>query len=215
MFVFVRAVTYSTLFIGLVLVYVPARLLSWSGLVRPVAMEVQQVVGMVIGAAGSAVALWCIFAFASVGKGTPAPFDPPRRLVIRGPYRFVRNPMYIGAGLALAGAALFYESLPLLGYISFFFLNADANRDRAVNAMDFNALASHFGAISQSFAEGDFTSDGIVNTFDFTALATQFNKTLPPPPAAPLNAPAQPTASLFGAVDIASSAVVAEMDTLT
>lgn len=122
MFVLVRAVTYSTLFIGLVLVYLPARLLSWSGLVRPVAMEAQQVVGMMTGAAGSAVALWCIFTFASVGKGTPAPFDPPRRLVIRGPYRFVRNPMYIGAGLALAGAALFYESLPLLGYIGFFFL---------------------------------------------------------------------------------------------
>ena len=122
MFVFVRAVTYSTLFIGLVLVYVPARLLSWSGLVRPVAMGVQQVVGMVIGAAGSAIALWCIFTFAFVGKGTPAPFDPPRRLVIRGPYRFVRNPMYIGAGLALAGAAIFYESWPLLGYVGFFFL---------------------------------------------------------------------------------------------
>jgi len=112
MFVFVRAITYAALFIGLVLVYVPARLLAWSELVRPVAMEVLQVVGMIIGAAGSAVALWCIFTFASVGRGTPAPFDPPRRLVIRGLYRFVRNPMYIGAGLALAGAALFYESLP-------------------------------------------------------------------------------------------------------
>ena len=122
MFVFVRAFTYATLFIGLVLVYVPARLLSWSGIVRPVAIEVQQVVAMVLGAAGSAVALWCIFTFASVGRGTPAPFDPPRRLVIQGPYRFVRNPMYIGAGLALAGAALFYESLPLLGYTGLFFL---------------------------------------------------------------------------------------------
>jgi protein-S-isoprenylcysteine O-methyltransferase Ste14 len=122
MFVFVRAFTYATLFIGLVLVYVPARLLSWSGIVRPAAIQVQQVIGMVIGAAGSAVALWCIFTFASVGRGTPAPFDPPRRLVILGPYRFVRNPMYIGAGLALAGAALFYESLPLLGYVAFFFL---------------------------------------------------------------------------------------------
>jgi len=40
-----------------------------------------------------------------IGKGTPAPFDPPRKLVIRGPYRFVRNPMYIGAGMTLAGAA--------------------------------------------------------------------------------------------------------------
>src|SRR5207249_6482843 len=122
MFIFVRAVTYATLFIGLVLVYVPARLLSWSGIVRPAAIEVPQVAGMVIGAAGAAVALWCILTFASIGRGTPAPFDPPRRLVIQGPYRFVRNPMYIGAGLALAGAALFYGSLPLLGYTGLFFL---------------------------------------------------------------------------------------------
>ena len=122
MFALVRAVTYAALFIGLVLVYVPARLLSWSGIARPAAIEVQQVAGMVFGAAGAAVALWCIFTFASIGRGTPAPFDPPRRLVIQGPYRFVRNPMYIGAGLALAGAALFYESLPLLGYTAFFLL---------------------------------------------------------------------------------------------
>ena len=122
MFVFVRAVTYAALFIGFLLIYLPARLLSWSGIVRPAAIEAPQVAGMVIGAAGAAVALWCIFTFAAIGKGTPAPFDPPRRLVIRGPYRFVRNPMYIGAGLALASAALFYESLPLLGYAAFFFL---------------------------------------------------------------------------------------------
>jgi hypothetical protein len=44
---------------------------------------------MVLGAAGAAVALCCIFTFATIGRGTPAPFDPPRRLVIRGPYRFV------------------------------------------------------------------------------------------------------------------------------
>jgi protein-S-isoprenylcysteine O-methyltransferase Ste14 len=122
MFVLVRAVTYAALFISLVLIYVPGRLLSWSGIVRPASFEVQQVAGMVIGAAGAAVALWCVITFASIGRGTPAPFDPPRRLVIQGPYRFVRNPMYIGAGVALAGAALFYESLPLLGYTGLFFL---------------------------------------------------------------------------------------------
>ena len=122
MFVLVRAVTYAALFIGLVLIYLPARLLSWSGIVRPAAIEVPQVAGMVIGAAGAAVALWCVFTFAFIGRGTPAPFDPPRRLVIQGPYRFVRNPMYIGAGLALAGAALFYQSWPLLGYAGLFLL---------------------------------------------------------------------------------------------
>jgi protein-S-isoprenylcysteine O-methyltransferase Ste14 len=120
MFVLVRTITYAALFIGLLLVYLPARLLSWSGMVRPTTFEMPQVAGIVIGAAGAAVALCCIFTFAFIGRGTPAPFDPPRRLVIRGPYRFVRNPMYIGAGLALAGAALYYESWPMLVYAALF-----------------------------------------------------------------------------------------------
>jgi len=72
---------------------------------------------------GAILALWCIATFIVIGRGTPAPFDPPRQLVVAGPYRFVRNPMYIGAGLALAGAALFYESWALLGYcVAFLFI---------------------------------------------------------------------------------------------
>jgi protein-S-isoprenylcysteine O-methyltransferase Ste14 len=122
MFVIFRAITYAALFIGLVLIYLPARLLSWSGIVSPATIGMSQVAGVVIGTAGAAVALWCIATFAVRGRGTPAPFDPPRRLVIAGPYRFVRNPMYIGAGLALGGAALFYESWPLLAYAGFFIL---------------------------------------------------------------------------------------------
>ena len=122
MFLLVRVVTYSVLFIGLVLIYAPARVLSWSGIIRPGMIELPQVAGMVIGAAGAAIALWCISTFAFLGRGTPAPFDPPRRLVIRGPYRFVRNPMYIGAGIALASAALFYRSFLLLAYACLFLL---------------------------------------------------------------------------------------------
>lgn len=124
MFVLVRAITYAALFIGLVLIYTPARLLSWSGIRGPDAIGVPQAVGVVIVTVGAAVALWCIFTFASVGRGTPAPFDPPRKLVVQGPYRLVRNPMYIGAGMALVGAALFYESWPILGYTAIFFLIA-------------------------------------------------------------------------------------------
>lgn len=122
MFVLIRTLTYSALFIGLLLIYLPARLLSWSGIVRPAINATPQIAGIVVSALGATLALWCIFTFALIGRGTPAPFDPPRRLVIRGPYRFVRNPMYLGAGLALAGAALFYQSWPLLAYAVGFLL---------------------------------------------------------------------------------------------
>jgi protein-S-isoprenylcysteine O-methyltransferase Ste14 len=122
MFVLARGVTYATLFIGLVLIFVPSRVLSWSGAAPPIQFGIWQGAGTVMGAAGAAVALSCILTFALVGKGTPAPFDPPRRLVVRGPYRVVRNPMYLGAGLALGGAALFYQSLALAGYAGLFLL---------------------------------------------------------------------------------------------
>ena len=124
MFVLVRAVTYAALFIGFVLVYLPARFLSWSGIVRPAGVGAPQVAGMITVTIGTAIALWCVFTFVFIGKGTPAPFDPPRKLVIRGPYRFVRNPMYIGAGMTLAGTALFYGSLSIFIYTCLFFLAA-------------------------------------------------------------------------------------------
>src|SRR6478672_4548056 len=90
--------------------------------VAPATSGAPQVAGMLTVTIGTAIALWCMFTFVFIGKGTPAPFDPPRNLVIRGPYRFVRNPMYIGAGLTLAGAALYYQSLSIFIYACLFFL---------------------------------------------------------------------------------------------
>lgn len=116
MFTIFRALIYASLFVGFLFVYLPARLLARTGIVRPAAIDWPQITGALICAAGVAVALWCVGTFIFVGKGTPAPFDPPRRLVIRCPYRYVRNPMYIGAAFALGGAALFYASLWLLIY---------------------------------------------------------------------------------------------------
>ena len=122
MFVLARAATYSALFIGLLLIFLPGRILSSTGIVQPAALGPWLVAGMLLGGAGAALALTGILTCAFVGRGTPAPFDPPRRLVFQGPYRVVRNPMYVGAGLALAGAALFYQSIPLLGYAGSFLL---------------------------------------------------------------------------------------------
>lgn len=122
MFLLARALTYATFFIGFVLVFLPARVLEASGIARPAAIGAWQVVGSLVASAGAALALFCILTFVFVGRGTPAPFDPPRRLVVRGPYRLVRNPMYLGAGAAVLGAALFYQSLALVGYAALFFL---------------------------------------------------------------------------------------------
>lgn len=118
MFVLARAVAFAALFIGFVLVFVPARLLAWTGIRPPNAFGPAQIGGAALVVAGGAVALWCVLTFATLGRGTPAPFDPPRRLVVRGPYRFVRNPMYLGAGLALGGAALHFHSLALATYLA-------------------------------------------------------------------------------------------------
>src|SRR5438309_10865883 len=123
-FAVVRAVTYAALFIGLLFIYLPGRLLTWSGVVRPEPNGAPQIAAMIVSSIGTVIALWCIFTFVFVGKGTPAPFDPPRRLVIRGPYRFVRNPMYISAVLVLAGLAIFYQSISVAIYAGLFLLAA-------------------------------------------------------------------------------------------
>jgi protein-S-isoprenylcysteine O-methyltransferase Ste14 len=61
--------------------------------------------------AGSWVVLRCLFAFSWKGRGTPAPFDPPRALVVVGPYRYVRNPMYFGAALVILGGTVLWGSI--------------------------------------------------------------------------------------------------------
>lgn len=63
---------------------------------------------------GWTVMIWCFWIFIADGRGTPAPIDPPKELVIVGPYRFVRNPMYAAGILALFGWILWSPSLPLI-----------------------------------------------------------------------------------------------------
>ena len=68
---------------------------------------------------GACVSLWCVKDFVVRGRGTPAPFDPPTRLVLQGPYRYVRNPMYVGLFLVLIGEAMLYSSFFVLLYSLF------------------------------------------------------------------------------------------------
>jgi protein-S-isoprenylcysteine O-methyltransferase Ste14 len=70
--------------------------------------------GAMLFAFGAFLGLWCVGEFIFHGKGTPAPFDAPREFVASGPYRFVRNPMYIAGAALLAGLGLYSHSVSIL-----------------------------------------------------------------------------------------------------
>jgi len=75
-----------------------------------------------VGIAGFLLWAWCVSLFARVGRGTLAPWDPTRKLVAIGPYRYVRNPMITGAVTMLLGEALYFGSALLLAWAAAFWL---------------------------------------------------------------------------------------------
>ncbi len=78
-------------------------------------------IGCALAILGAVLAAACIATFLTTGRGTPAPFDPPREFVASGPYRYVRNPMYVGAAMVLIGAGLALSS-PAVVALGFVFL---------------------------------------------------------------------------------------------
>src|SRR5262245_9462629 len=71
-----------------------------------------RLLGLVLFVPGCAIIMRCFIDFIRRGRGTPAPYDPPRRLVIAGLYRYVRNPQYIGVVLIVLSEALLREFGP-------------------------------------------------------------------------------------------------------
>lgn len=70
-------------------------------------------IGLQVAVTGALLAVAAVWEFHQRGQGTPWPWDPPRRVVVTGPYRFVANPMQLGATVLLLGEALIF-GLPLL-----------------------------------------------------------------------------------------------------
>ena len=73
--------------------------------------------GIIAFVIGAVISLACVKDFLFKGRGTPAPFDPPKTLVVEGLYRYVRNPMYLGLFLVILAEALFFSSVPIFAYL--------------------------------------------------------------------------------------------------
>ena len=105
-------------------VLIPYFLLSWD--IRFFSFEIGTIrfLGLLPILLGAVTYLWCAWDFTFTGRGTPAPIDPPKELVVKGLYCYVRNPMYIGVTLILLGEALLFESAVLFLYAGFLLLSA-------------------------------------------------------------------------------------------
>lgn len=116
-----KTLLWSILVPGTVAVLIPYWLLSSGWASFALRLGAWRFLGLPPMLLGALIYCWCAWDFTFAGKGTPAPFDPPQELVVKGPYRLVRNPMYVFVLLAIIGAAIFFENAVLLVYAALVF----------------------------------------------------------------------------------------------
>jgi protein-S-isoprenylcysteine O-methyltransferase Ste14 len=121
LWLFLRSLLWTVLLPGLYAFYVPWRFFGLSevrlDLSNP--FHLPGALGMAI---GTGLLAACIWEFAHSGRGTLAPVDPPRELVVQGLYRYVRNPMYLSVTLIVLGEVLLTGSVGLLLYWVIWFI---------------------------------------------------------------------------------------------
>jgi protein-S-isoprenylcysteine O-methyltransferase Ste14 len=116
MLLLVKNILFTVLVPGTVAIYVPLWIIAPRAVTTPLEWNTTQIVALLPLSLGTASYFWCLWHFAVTGHGTPAPIDAPKRLVVQGLYRYIRNPMYVGVLLVIMGWALFFESWALLIY---------------------------------------------------------------------------------------------------
>ena len=113
MILFLKNLLFTVLIPGTVGVYIPLWL---AGRRLPAAPAWAWLLSAPLFLAGASLYFWCLWDFAVTGRGTPAPIDPPKKLIVRGPHRYVRNPMYLGVLSVVFGWAVLFRSADILVY---------------------------------------------------------------------------------------------------
>lgn len=145
---FVKTVVFTLVVPGTVVVLVPYLLLPDASL-SAIDASGMSLLGLLPTLLGAALYFRCAFAFMVSGRGTPAPIDPPAQLVVTGPYRYCRNPMYVGVLLILLGESILYRALPLL----YFSLTFGAVFHVVIVGYEEPALRRQFGDAYERYRE--------------------------------------------------------------
>jgi protein-S-isoprenylcysteine O-methyltransferase Ste14 len=141
MWLLIRSLFWTIVLPGFLAGYVPLRYFGLNN-VRFDALNPRHVLGLFCIAVGCVLLGTCIFEFARSGRGTLSPVDPPRHLVVRGLYRYVRNPMYLSVTIIVLGEVLVTGSPALAVYGAIWFLCANL----FVIGYEEPTLRRHFGA---------------------------------------------------------------------
>lgn len=109
---------------GTALIWVPGALLWLSAdmlAILPASpREIRFWIGVPMAACGLAMAVWTVRLFVTIGRGTPAPWSPPKKLVVQGPYRYTRNPMITAVTWMIGAESLLMGSWPLAAWMLVF-----------------------------------------------------------------------------------------------
>jgi protein-S-isoprenylcysteine O-methyltransferase Ste14 len=107
-----RNLLFTVIVPGTVAVYLPL----WIVQDRPAPSGPSLLVATALFTIGGCIYAWCVWDFAMFGRGTPAPIDAPKKLVVRGLYRYSRNPMYVGVLTVIFAQAALFRTPRLLLY---------------------------------------------------------------------------------------------------
>lgn len=132
---------------GMIAGYIPLGLLLWGSRIET---GVLAFLAFPLWLIGGIILLWSFWNFLKQGRGTPAPMDPPKELVVVGFYRYVRNPMYVGILAMLIGHFLWfgYWNLFMYAVIVFFAFNT------FVTYYEEPTLRGKFGASYEEYCRG-------------------------------------------------------------
>ncbi len=142
-----KSLLYLIFEVGVFALYIPLALLRTGPRIETGVLSLLAIPLWVL---GSLIVLWCFWDFTFRGRGTPNPTDPPKELVVTGPYRYVRNPIYVGVALIFMGhflwfgywALLMYTALALIGAHIFVVLYEEPTLKRRFGASYENYLRS-------------------------------------------------------------------------